>query len=71
VDGMWIAHLTPLLPLKGTIREKFDYDFIEKSAFSKVKHESMVKYAKKMSTMYLYSLNGINLKKIIQNLFSL
>jgi hypothetical protein len=44
--------LDSTLPLKGTIREKFDYDFMEKSAFSKVKGESMVKYAKKMSTMY-------------------
>jgi hypothetical protein len=49
---MWIAHLTPLLLLKGTIRKKFDYDFVEKFAFFKVKGESMVKYAKKMSTMY-------------------
>jgi hypothetical protein len=49
---MWIAHLTPLLPLKGTIKKKFDYDFMEKFAFSKVKGESMIKYAKKMSTTY-------------------
>jgi hypothetical protein len=49
---MWIAHLTPLLRIKGTIRKKIDYDFMEKFAFSKVKSESMVKYAKKMSTMY-------------------
>ncbi len=67
VDGMWITHLTPLLPLKGTIRQKFDYDFMDKFNFSKVKGESMVKYAKKMSTMYSWSLYGINMKKIIQN----